>query len=158
MNKLTFWIVGIGVLTTLSLFIFKPQKTQKASNVNATPTSTSSSNIKNDTSNNGEYVEFENGILENYTNIKRVLFFYANWCPTCKPADAEFSKNLSKIPEGIVVIRVNYNDNQTDTDEESLAKMFSITYQHTFVQIDENSQEIAKWNGGGITELLSNIK
>jgi thioredoxin 1 len=89
---------------------------------------------------------------------KRVLFFYANWCPTCKPADESFSQNAQKIPKNVAVIRVNYNDSDTDQAEKDLAKKYAVTYQHTFVQIDQQGNEVAKWNGGKIEELLKNIK
>lgn len=89
---------------------------------------------------------------------KRVLFFYANWCPTCIPADANFKENASKIPQDVIVLRVNYNDPETNSKDKALAKKYGITYQHTFVQVDANDNEVTKWNGGQIEELLANIK
>ena len=106
----------------------------------------------------GTYVPFSPEVLANSTNSKTVLFFYANWCPTCKPADASFTQNLTQIPADVTVIRVNYNDTETDQAEKDLAKKYGITYQHTFVQIDANGSEVTKWNGGGIDELLSNLE
>jgi thiol-disulfide isomerase/thioredoxin len=91
-------------------------------------------------------------------STKRILFFFANWCPTCKAADESLAQNASKIPDNIVIIKINYNDSETDDAERELAKKYGITYQHTFVQIDENGNEIMKWNGGGYEELISNIK
>ena len=89
---------------------------------------------------------------------RRVLFFFANWCPTCKIADESLKENADRIPKDVEIIKVNYNDSDTDNSEEELARKYGITYQHTFVQIDENGNEVTKWNGGGIDELLSNIK
>jgi hypothetical protein len=57
----------------------------------------------------------------------------------------------------VTIIRVNYNDSDTDPAEEALADEYGVTYQHTFVQIDENGNEVAKWNGGEIEELLERI-
>ena len=104
------------------------------------------------------YVEYSKAALEKAVSDRRVLFFYASWCPTCRPADANFKENISKIPEDITLIRVNYNDPETDQEEKDLAKKYGITYQHTYVQIDSNGREVTKWNGGQINELLSNIK
>ena len=104
------------------------------------------------------YVEYSKSALNSATNNRRVLFFYASWCPTCKPSDASFSANTSEIPDDVTVIRVNYNDPDTDQEEKDLAKKYGITYQHTFVQIDGTGEEVTKWNGGQIEELLSNIK
>ncbi len=104
------------------------------------------------------YAEYSKDVLDKTATNRRVLFFYASWCPICHPADTSFKENINKIPEDVSVIRVNYNDPGTDQDEKDLAKKYGITYQHTFVQIDGDGNEIAKWNGGQINELLSNIK
>ena len=109
-------------------------------------------------SGNSRYVEYSKEVLENSTDKRRVLFFYANWCPICKPADTNFRENVSRIPEDVVLIRVNYNDSDTDKEEKALVEKYGITYQHTFVQIDANGNEVTKWNGGQIDELLSNLK
>ncbi len=104
------------------------------------------------------YVEYSPAQLADAAPSRRVLFFYASWCPTCIPADADFKENSSKIPEDVTVIRVNYNDPETDEAEKELAKTYGITYQHTFVQIDSNGKDVAKWNGGSINEFLENIQ
>lgn len=112
----------------------------------------------NPTSPNAEssYVVYSKEVLANTVSKRRVIYFYANWCPTCKVANEEFSETPSRIPEDIVVIRANYNDTDTDQDEQALARKYNITYQHTFVEIDQNGNEVKKWNGGGIDELLQN--
>ncbi|OGG17093.1 hypothetical protein A3D77_05780 [Candidatus Gottesmanbacteria bacterium RIFCSPHIGHO2_02_FULL_39_11] len=104
------------------------------------------------------YVQYSKSALDSASSNRRVLFFYASWCPTCKPADASFTQNASKIPEDVTLIRVNYNDPETDQEEKDLAKKYGITYQHTFVQIDSTDKEVMKWNGGQINGLLANIK
>lgn len=104
------------------------------------------------------YIEYSKSAMDTASGNRRVLFFYASWCPTCKPADVSFTQNVSKIPEDVTLIRVNYNDPDTDQEEKDLAKEYGITYQHTFVQIDGAGNEVTKWNGGQIDELLSNIK
>jgi thiol-disulfide isomerase/thioredoxin len=106
----------------------------------------------------GEYVEYSPEILARSADQKRVLFFYASWCPTCRPADADFKANQSQIPAGVSVIRVNYNDPDTDQAEKDLAQKYGVTYQHTYVQIDQNGNQVTKWNGGKTAELLANIK
>jgi thioredoxin 1 len=107
---------------------------------------------------NSRYVQYSKSALDSASDSRRVLFFYASWCPTCKPADASFTQNANKIPEDVTLIRVNYNDPETDQEEKDLAKKYGITYQHTFVQIDSAGEEVTKWNGGQIDELLSTIK
>ncbi len=104
-----------------------------------------------------KYVEYSKTNLESASD-KRVLFFYASWCPTCRPADVNFKANISKIPDNVTLFRVNYNDPETNQEEKDLDRKYNVTYQHTFVQIDAKGKEITRWNGGQIDELLSNIK
>lgn len=106
----------------------------------------------------GRYVPFTPEVLANSANTRRVLYFYANWCPTCRPADADFIQNTAQIPADVTVIRVNYNDSDTDQAEKDLARQYDITYQHTFVQIDGQGNVVTQWNGGAIDELLQNLK
>lgn len=119
---------------------------------------TEADKMKGDKMANSRYVEFSKPVFDSAQNGRRVLFFYASWCPTCRPADANFTKNSGEIPEDVTLIRVNYNDPETDQEEKDLARKYGITYQHTFVQIDRTGKEVAKWNGGQIEGLLSNIK
>ncbi|MBI2049531.1 thioredoxin family protein [Candidatus Roizmanbacteria bacterium] len=109
-------------------------------------------------SNTSRYIEYSKPALDQATSNRRVLYFYANWCPTCRPADANFKANGDRIPEDLTVLRVNYSDSETDQEEKDLAKKYGVTYQHTFVQIDGEGNEVTKWNGGQINELLANIK
>ncbi len=104
------------------------------------------------------YLEYSNEIFTSSASKRRVLFFFANWCPTCIPADTDFKTNMAQIPADVVVIRVNYNDTDTDADEKVLAQKYGITYQHTFVQIDGSGAVVSKWNGGQTRELLTKLK
>jgi len=106
----------------------------------------------------GKYLEYDSSVLADNEDRRRVLFFYANWCPTCKPADLNFSKNEDKLPENVVLIRVNYSDTETDAEEKALAEKYGITYQHTYVEIDAAGDVVKKWNGGALDELLTNLK
>lgn len=104
------------------------------------------------------YVTYSTDALDNAANTRRVLFFYANWCPTCRPVDENLQTSQATLPEDVTVIRVNYNDTDTDQEEKDLAKQYGVTYQHTFVQIDSQGNEVTKWNGGDVTQLLENIQ
>lgn len=108
--------------------------------------------------NASRYVEYSKTALDKAATSRRVLYFYATWCPSCKKANEDFTANPNKIPKDMIVIRTNYNDPDTDQEEKDLAKKYGITYQHTFVQVDAQGKELTKWNGGQTDELLTNIK
>ncbi len=107
---------------------------------------------------NSRYIEYSPEAFQAAEGKRRVLFFYANWCPTCRPADAAFEANMSQIPEDVVLFRVNYNDPDTDQAEKDLATKHGVTYQHTYVQVDAGENAVTTWNGGQINELLENIQ
>jgi thioredoxin 1 len=83
---------------------------------------------------------------------KRVLFFYASWCPTCRPADRDFQTYIDQIPKDVVLFQVDY-----DTERE-LKTQYSITYQHTFVLVDDSANTVKIWNGGRLKELVGNTQ
>lgn len=98
------------------------------------------------------YVVYSKAAFDAAKGKKRVYFFYAPWCPTCRPADAEFQKNVSQIPEDVVLFKTDY-DSSTD-----LKKQYNVTYQHTYVLVDDTGREVKKWNGGSLRELIANTK
>ncbi len=150
------------VIFAISIFIFLTAKDKpQNSNLNSeTPTSTQNSQVSDstvETELKGKYQTFESETLNTNLNKRRVLFFYANWCPTCRPVNEELNRSEDLIPDDLVIIRVNYNDSDTDKAEQELARKYGVTYQHTFVQIDESGMELKKWNGGGLREILNNL-
>jgi thioredoxin 1 len=86
------------------------------------------------------------------TANKRVLFFAASWCPTCRAADKDIKAHLNKIPQDVVIYKTDY-DTQT-----ALKQKYGITRQHTFVYVNAKAEVINKWSGGGLNEILANIK
>lgn len=104
------------------------------------------------------YVPYSKAAYDAAIGGRRVLYFYATWCPSCKLANEDFLANPNNIPADLVIFRVNYNDPDTDKAEKDLASKYGITYQHTFVQVDKEDKEIVKWNGGDTDEINTNIK
>lgn len=102
----------------------------------------------------GEYKNYSASAFAEATKNggKAVLFFWASWCPDCKASNANFLANMDKIPHNVTVFKTNY-----DT-EKALKTKYGVTYQHTFIQVDAAGNQISRWNGGGVAELLSNVK
>ena len=98
------------------------------------------------------YLAYSQTAFDAAKNQKRVLYFHADWCSTCRPLDKEFSAKVSEIPQDVVLLKLNY-----DTATE-LKKKYGITYQHTFVQVDANGNKVTAWSGGGLAELIANTQ
>ncbi len=141
MNKLVLLIVILTILAG-GYFVSQPQRVM-------TPQTTP---IAIEEQNNSRYVNYSKSTFAAARGKKRVYYFHAPWCPTCVPADKEFQTNQADIPEDVILFKTDY-----DSSEE-LKKRYSITYQHTFVLVDENENEIKKWNGGAINELIANTR
>ena len=76
-----------------------------------------------------------------YAGTDVVLFFNAEWCSTCKVARDNIQSDLSGIPSGLTIVVVDFD---TASD---LRQKYGVTVQHTFVQIDADGNERAKWSG-----------
>lgn len=70
-----------------------------------------------------------------------VLYFHANWCPTCKILDPDITRKISTLPAGLTILKVDYDQ------ETELKKKYGVTYQHTFVQVDDNGNKVKLWSG-----------
>jgi len=97
----------------------------------------------------GLYAEYA-GNLEQYEGNNIVLFFKADWCPSCRALDSNVKSNLDDVPEDLVLLSLNY-----DTETE-LKKKYGVTTQHTLVQIDSEGNMIKKWSGGNRLEDVLN--
>lgn len=162
MNTKTLIIGGLIVIVAGGTFFYFNTTSSPTSMLSPEPTPTytesmetpKDSMVKNDSmmANESRYVDYSKAAFDAAKGKKRVYFFHASWCPTCKTANTEFTNNPAGIPEDVILFKTDY-----DTNSE-LKKQYAITYQHTFVLVDENGKEIKKWNGGGINELVANTK
>jgi len=158
MSKKIITISAIIILIFLSIGVFVT-----FSNNNSPKTSNNSVMIEDDDENKNmedsgvvmqesRYVQYSSEKFNSYSDKKRVYFFHAAWCPTCKVANEEFNADSNLIPEDVVLFKTDYDS------EQALKKKFGITYQHTFVYVNEKGDEITKWNGGGVAELIENTR
>lgn len=98
------------------------------------------------------YQDYSQEVFDQAVAKRRVYFFHAGWCPTCKVANEELLKDADKLPDDVVIFKTDY-----DT-ETALKKKYGVTYQHTFVQVDENGELVKIWNGGGTDQIISNLE
>lgn len=164
-KKLVLILTATLILSVIFIFFLNKDNSQPPQPINQTdnigsqqanPNLATDPKMSNGQNSSG-YIEHSSGVLENIsTSNKTVLFFYASWCPTCRPVNEELLS--SELPSDLTIIRVNYNDPDTDDEERGLAQKYGVTYQHTFVQIDSSGNELSKWNGGGLQNLLEKLQ
>lgn len=80
-----------------------------------------------------------------------VLFFAADWCPTCAKTLRELEEGAARL--GDISIRIVDYDRSA-----ALKRSFGVTAQHSFVQIDKEGKKLALWNGGGLEGLLASVR
>ena len=69
------------------------------------------------------------------------LFFYAEWCPTCRAQEPDIQSIFAELENDVVGFRVDY-----DT-ETQLKKDFHVTLQHTMIILDSKGEESERWIG-----------
>ena len=97
----------------------------------------------------GVYADYDSALVGKTENT--VLFFHANWCPSCRAADTGISGGT--VPGGLTILKTDYDSNT------ELKKKYKVLSQHTFVQVDANGDFIKKWVGGNdVAAIVENLK
>lgn len=97
-----------------------------------------------------QYREYDEGGLRTLTGSRILLFFHADWCPTCR----NFEKQIGEatLPKDVIIYKVDY-----DTATE-LKKKYSILSQSTWVQIDIDWAMYKRWLGkSDLDDILSDM-
>lgn len=81
---------------------------------------------------------------------KTVVFFFASWCPNCRAPVTELNARWADVNPDITLVIADYDK------ETALKAKFGITYQDTFVLLDEKGNAAKFWNGGGVAGLNAN--
>lgn len=105
-----------------------------------TPTTGSFFNNDTNETSGGIYTDYDESLLANADNGDVVLFFKANWCPTCRALDEAILDDEDQIPSDLTILILDY-DNSTE-----LKQKYGVTYQHTLVQVDSNGEELKQWS------------
>ena len=142
-----FIILIFAILVATGGLIIRDQSTQDGdaktqSNVNSSnvePITIEKNNNQVEAS--SKYSEYTPEKLANLTTEKTVLFFKADWCPTCKILDKDIQQNIDSIPENVTILTADY-----DT-EKDLKKQYRVATQHTLVVLDNQGNQIQTWSG-----------
>jgi thioredoxin 1 len=132
--KKTIYIVLALVITSGLILVgysFSSNETEKASEVSQ------SSEIAE----NSQYQLYSEDKISNATpDDKIVIFFHATWCPTCRLLNRDIERNLSTIPDSVLILKADYDK------ETKLKQKYGVTLQHTLVQVDNEGNMLAKWH------------
>lgn len=100
----------------------------------------------------GIYIPYDEALFADAVDRRRVYFFHASWCSSCRAADSALRSNRELIPSDVVVFRTDYDANR------ELKQRYAVTYQHTFVLVDAAGNALRTWSGGDIDLLLENTR
>lgn len=95
----------------------------------------------------GVFAEYsQSALMADGTNI---LFFHADWCPSCRNLERDLITNRADIPADVTILKLNY-----DTETE-LKQKYGVIRQHTLVVVDGEGNELKKLNG--LTNTLQQV-
>ena len=84
----------------------------------------------------GVFIDYSEGQVASSDGVQ-VLFFHAPWCPQCRMIEEDIKSD--GVPDGVTILKVDYDSNQ------ALRQKYDVTLQTTFVEVDENGNEIEKF-------------
>lgn len=90
--------------------------------------------------------------MSKYADSKKVYFFHASWCPICQGIEKEINADMSKLPKGVTFIKTDF-DSETD-----LRKKYGVTTQYTFVQVDNDGNEVMQWSATSLDAAVAGVK
>lgn len=92
-----------------------------------------------ETKESGEYIDYSEETYNSLLGKKPlVLFFHANWCPTCRIMDKDIVSELKTFPAGTKILK-------TDFDKETeLKKKYNVVGQSTIVVLNAKGEVVQK--------------
>jgi len=98
-----------------------------------------------------QYVDYSQNELNNSKEEFLILFFHANWCPSCKAFEEKIL--TEEIPENIKFFKVDY-DSQAE-----LRKKYNVVSQTTFVLVDSDGELKKRWIGSrDLQDILTQLE
>lgn len=83
------------------------------------------------------FVPYATSALQNAlnTDTQVVLYFSADWCPTCQALTTSLEADQFAFPDDLLVLTIDF-DEQTD-----LVTQYGVARQHTLIYLDSNGGE-----------------
>ena len=112
---------------------------------------TTGSNQNETTDSAGQYVTWSEAAFEQNADQERWLYFHAEWCPECRALEADIKANLSDIPAGVVIFKIEYDDYQ------DLRQRWQVLRQTTVVSVDAQGEKIQEVLAAGSKNNLAGV-
>ena len=145
MNKLIVAIIAIVVLAVGAAFEFSggedPVQAPASTNSSISQQQSQQGSDASESNVLGNYVDYSEQALSDASGTKRVVFFHASWCPTCKFYEKDIKEQ--GVPEGITIIEADYDA------ETELKERYGVTSQSTFVLLNDDGSVAKIWPYGG---------
>ena len=108
---------------------------------------------------NSQISNYRNYSVEEFEKAKAegkvvMLYFTANWCPTCRvqiPVNEEAFKEFEN-DENVAIFKVHILDSVTTDETERLAKEYGVRLQHTFIILDSGGEVVFTHTGPLVKE------
>ena len=150
------FIAVLLVVSVIAIAYFKNSEQAKKenesnNNQDVTVTESQPTGVGSEASTTGTYIDYSNDVIKN-TQGTKVLFFHAPWCPQCRAI--ENSIKTGKIPDGVTIIKVDYDSNQ------DLRKKYGVTLQTTVVRVDNEGNMVKKYtayNQPTLQAIIDNV-
>lgn len=81
-----------------------------------------------------------------------VLFFHADWCPTCRTIESNINDELASFPAGTQILKVNFDK------ETKLKQDYEVFVQSTLIVLDSAGNVVKKLAAPSNKELIAAIK
>lgn len=83
----------------------------------------------------GTFTDFDEATFASAKG-SRILFFHAPWCFQCREIEKDIKANLSQIPAGTTIYKIDYDSNQ------DLRKKYGVKLQTSFLKFDADGKVI----------------
>ena len=100
----------------------------------------------------GSYTDYSEEALLSSNATNKIIFFHANWCPSCLVLNSSIERESANIPADVAIFKADY-----DTSVE-LRQKHGITTQHSLALVDANGDTLKTWRGSpNLEAVLSQI-